>query len=56
MCKAPCKDCMDRCIGCHGKCGKYAKFQEDNLREKQLRSKTEMDIYAMSKKGYRRKR
>lgn len=34
---APCKDCPDREIGCHGKCKKYTLFTEENEREKQRR-------------------
>lgn len=30
--KAPCKDCPDRQVGCHGSCEKYAAFQADNMR------------------------
>lgn len=25
--KAPCKDCVDRCSGCHGKCEAYKSFR-----------------------------
>lgn len=30
---SPCKDCADRCIGCHSTCGDYAEYKqalEDN--------------------------
>lgn len=30
---SPCKDCTDRCIGCHSTCGDYAEYKqalEDN--------------------------
>lgn len=31
--KAPCKDCPDREVGCHGKCDKYAQFKEERNKE-----------------------
>lgn len=24
----PCLDCMDRAVGCHGKCAKYAQYRQ----------------------------
>ena len=30
MSKGPCYQCPDRESGCHGKCERYAKFQEEN--------------------------
>ena len=27
--KAPCKDCEERCLGCHATCEKYAAFKKD---------------------------
>ena len=29
MIKGPCKDCVDRYIGCHGTCEKYIQFKID---------------------------
>lgn len=26
--KTPCYGCPDRAVGCHGRCGRYAKFRE----------------------------
>lgn len=34
---APCLDCKDRYVGCHGKCEKYAKFRK--RKEKEARMK-----------------
>lgn len=28
--EAPCKDCQDRCIGCHAVCVRYIKFDTEN--------------------------
>ena len=35
MSKGPCYQCPDRESGCHGKCERYAKFQEENETIKQ---------------------
>lgn len=34
--KAPCKDCQDRAVGCHGQCARYAEFEaeRDKIRRK----------------------
>lgn len=32
---APCKECPNRYIGCHGKCEKYIQFQKDNEKSKE---------------------
>lgn len=34
MVTQPCKDCPDRHIGCHGDCGRYAKFCRENKEQK----------------------
>ena len=31
--RAPCKDCPDRTVGCHGRCERYQAFRE--LKEKE---------------------
>lgn len=31
--KAPCKDCPDREVGCHGKCESYAQFKAERNKE-----------------------
>lgn len=33
---APCKDCKDRCVGCHSICQKYIEFQRINEKQRQL--------------------
>ena len=35
--KPPCKDCPDRQVGCHGKCGKYAEFSEERARIREMK-------------------
>ena len=32
--QAPCKDCKDRVVGCHGKCEKYQEFKISHEAEK----------------------
>jgi hypothetical protein len=34
MTTAPCKNCVDRCVGCHSKCKKYIEY--DITRKKEL--------------------
>jgi len=44
--KAPCKDCSDRCVGCHSNCDKYKAFKEENERVKVLsRKNKEIETY-----------
>jgi len=26
---SPCKECSDRCIGCHSTCGEYAEYKQE---------------------------
>ena len=33
MLKAPCKDCPDRYLGCHGTCEKYREYKERHAEE-----------------------
>ena len=33
--QAPCKDCPDRAVGCHGTCEKYAEYKEACKMQKQ---------------------
>ena len=35
--RAPCKDCTDRAVGCHGQCTKYATYRADCESRYQLR-------------------
>lgn len=28
---APCKDCMERYVGCHSKCEKYIAYKEERI-------------------------
>jgi hypothetical protein len=50
---APCKDCKDRYIGCHGKCERYAEFKEEGerIKEKVLKSFNTIPFEAKDYKG-----
>lgn len=39
MIKAPCMDCRNRQIGCHGKCELYKHYQEEKRKEKTIMKK-----------------
>lgn len=30
--QAPCKDCKERCVGCHSTCSKYINFKNESAR------------------------
>ena len=46
--KAPCKDCENRYVGCHGRCEKYLEFKKANdERLKQKSLKIDADQYAI---------
>ena len=48
MVMSPCKNCTDRCIGCHTTCGDYAEYtRELDRRRKDI--KAENDITAFEK-------
>ncbi len=46
-----CTDCTDRCVGCHGKCEKYAAERAERDRLLQERNKQKRADYEMC--GYR---
>lgn len=46
--KAPCKDCPDREVGCHGKCEKYARYKAERNEE--------VEVIISNRKGYCRAR
>ena len=48
MIGAPCKNCQDRELGCHGKCEKYISFCNENEKIKQMRFKEQEDLYAIT--------
>lgn len=54
---APCKDCPDRYVGCHGNCEKYKEYkaQLDSMRDQayQIRAK-EADLYERRKYAFRK--
>lgn len=37
MIKSPCKDCVDRHIGCHARCERYATYKAKNAQIKEAR-------------------
>lgn len=43
--KAPCHECKDRRIGCHGECEKYISFSREN-KELRERIKTENELFS----------
>lgn len=59
---SPCKDCTDRCIGCHSTCGDYAEYKK-KLEENRKKINAENDekrFYYLVKselvKGYKKRR
>lgn len=46
---APCKDCPDRHIGCHGECEAYQTYNADRERIRASK-KTAIDMYEIQKK------
>ena len=45
---APCKDCKDRHVGCHGKCEKYLEYKKELQKAKcqeKINKKIEDDIW-----------
>ena len=45
---APCKDCKDRHVGCHGKCEKYLEYKKElqkAKRREKIDKKIEDDIW-----------
>ena len=45
---APCKDCKDRHVGCHGKCEKYLEYKKELQKAKhqeKIDKKIEDDIW-----------
>lgn len=57
MVTAPCKDCPDRQLGCHGTCEKYQEYRrkrdEEAVAERQ-RVDSYCDMYAYKKDKVRR--
>ena len=54
---APCKDCEDRTIGCHPKCGRYLEWKKkDDLLKAELREcgRAESDIVDYQRVSARR--
>ena len=48
---APCKECADRYLGCHGKCEAYKMFQEYNAKiSEEKRKDFEYKMYKYEKR------
>ena len=45
---SPCKNCTDRCIGCHTTCGDYAEYKQE-LERRRTEVKAVNDITAFEK-------
>lgn len=44
---SPCKDCEDRCIGCHTTCGDYAEYKQTLERNRaEINAQSAMDDFA----------
>lgn len=51
MKSSPCKDCPDRCVGCHAKCEKYLSWKKHEEELEAIRKAKEADIMYMSHVG-----
>lgn len=40
--RPPCKDCVDRSVGCHSTCKKYKQFKEDHEKVRKEIKKEQM--------------
>lgn len=60
MIKAPCKDCVNRQLGCHATCQLYIKWKELHEWEVKQMRKSDADIYYYlrnhSRRVYNRRR
>lgn len=59
MLDAPCKDCPDRVVGCHGTCEKYIAFRKyrDELNERRIEENRVKDaLWATSRFSKKKKR
>lgn len=45
---SPCKDCDDRCIGCHTTCGDYAEYKQE-LERRRTEVKAESESRAFER-------
>lgn len=49
---SPCKECTDRCIGCHTTCGDYAEYkQELERRREEVKAENEKEAFVRAVKG-----
>ena len=57
MLNAPCKDCDNRNIGCHGQCKKYQDYSVENKKLNDFRKKnnqTDYDYFEVRKRHLKR--
>ncbi len=48
---SPCKNCTDRCIGCHTTCGDYAEYkQELERRRTEIKKENETETFVRAVK------
>ena len=52
MAKAPCKDCPDRVVGCHGTCTKYQEFRKQLDAENVAQRKALYERVVLNKNGW----
>lgn len=57
----PCKECADRCIGCHSNCLRYTKYHNArqeylNKRHKILKNESMIIAYNLDKHDYLRRK
>ena len=49
---SPCKNCTDRCIGCHTTCGDYAEYkQELERRRTEIKKENETETFVRAVKS-----
>lgn len=49
---SPCKNCTDRCIGCHTTCGDYAEYkQELERRRTEIKKENETETFVRAVKA-----
>ena len=54
--EAPCKDCREREIGCHGTCGRYQAFAERKRAQNEARARQRNIDDALKRREAMRKR
>lgn len=54
--KAPCKDCINRKLGCHMTCEKYQKFnkQREQIRQNRFNANKDNDYFIKQRVRYKK--